>query len=196
MQCDGKTKWRVFLMTMMVVTGACTNPTLKVENMIPSISHGQIRVSDRTLHVKDVTGGTKLPALCCVYTEVKTDNASFQDALVKSVQNAGIFKDVSTSGHSDYELVAEIAVQDNTMVGALTYQTNFLINYYLIDRRTNEEVWSEHIFSQHTEHGSFGDNLQVLLKMNEDAVMKNLSQFITKLSSFLDSIQTTEKTKP
>lgn len=188
MPCDRMTKWLVLLMTLMVVISGCTHPTLTVENMIPSIPPGQTRVSDRTLHVKNVTGGTTLPALCCMYYEVKTDNISFQNALVQSIRNAEIFKEVNTGGPGDYELVAEIAAQDNAIVGPLTYKTNFLINYYLIARRTNEEIWSEHIFSEQTEKGSFSDSLQALLKMNEGAVMKNLSQFIMKLSLFIDSI--------
>jgi len=196
MQSNSKTQWLLLLMTMVVVIGGCTTPALQAEKMIPSLPHRQARVSDSTLRVKEVTGGTKLPAICCTYSEVKIDNETLQDALVRSLIVSGLFTNVTTFGNSEYDLVVEIAGQENTMVGVLTYQTNLLINYDLIDRRTNEKVLREHIFSQRTEEGSWGDALQALLKMNELAVMENLSQFITKLTSFVDSRQNSEKVKP
>jgi hypothetical protein len=190
-----------FSLMIIVVTGGCaTYPAVKVENMIPSISPAQVQVSNRTLKVRNVTGGAKLPttrgAYLDIYHEVKIDNANFQEALLKSVKNSELFKDVITSGNADYELVAEIAAQENTLVGVVTYNTHILINYSLIEGGTNKELWSEHIFSQHTEGGTFSKVPQSLRKMNEIVVKENLSQFIIKLSSFVKGMQAQEKGKP
>lgn len=187
----------IFITVVLILSGCVPNPVIRVEKMIPAVDHLKVPVSTKTLKLAGVKGGTELPKICCTYQEFKTDNTSFDQALLITLRNSGLFKDVIAAGTGDYELVTEIAEQENDIVGVFTYSTHLLVNYYFIDTATNKELWDAHIFSENMEKWTYAEAAQSLTfpRLNEGVVKKNLSQFVEKLHLFLDTMQNNEESK-
>jgi hypothetical protein len=171
------------------LTTACVAPVVRPENMVPSIARPNVPVSARTLEIARVTGGEKSGVTGGGPHEwVRIDDDNFREAVLRSLQQAGLFKDVMKDEAGDYALTAEITSQGTNRVGFITYTAQLLVMYALVDKKDNKELWREHIFSQHTADGQyFSESFEgASRKANEGAVRENLSQLIGRLASFLE----------
>lgn len=179
------------LLTMfaIVMASGCSTPYyLRVEDMVPPIPPAASPATDKILQITKVYGGEEPSSFTMWQHEsVKIDNKSFQEALFKSLQNSKLFKDVVLSDNGDYELVAEIASQNINRISFITFSAQLLVNYHLIDKRTRQEVFTEHIFSQATVAGDYFSEGFIVAskKAYEAAVRENLAQFLNKVSSFV-----------
>ncbi len=186
----------LLLMIAIVMASGCAPEYLRVDNMVPSIPPLTSPATDRILQLTKVTGGEEPDAFTIWQHEsVKIDNKSFQEALFKSLQDSKLFKTVILSDNGDYELVAEIASQNINRIGFITFSAQLLVNYHLIDKRTKQEVFTEHIFSEATVGGNYFSEgfIETSKKAYEGAVKENLAQFLSKLSSFVGKRKTDDK---
>ncbi len=181
-----------FLLTMfaIVMASGCSSAPyyLRVENMVTPIPPATSPATDKILQITKVYGGEE-PTSFTMWQDasVKIDNKSFQEALFKSLQESKLFKDVVLSDNGDYELVAEIASQNINRISFITFAAQLLVNYHLIDKRTKQEVFTEHIFSQSTVGGNYFSEgfVETSKKAYEGAVRENFTQFLSKLSTFI-----------
>ena len=108
----------------------------------------------------------------------------FRDAVVKSLQQTGLFTEIKTSGTADYSLTSDIISQ--RLLGKFYNVELFLVRYELTDIQAGEEVWSENIFSHY--ELSVQDvyiGWERIADVHEGAIRDNINQLIGKLGSTL-----------
>ncbi len=107
---------------------------------------------------------------------------SVRDALwlsmTESLEKAGIFRAVLTSGNADYRLDGVI-VSHREIAGSLFATSSvLLVRYKLTDLASNRTIWRES-FMSHFDSPSSGD----ITGANEGAVRDNLTRLVDRLSA-------------
>jgi hypothetical protein len=110
----------------------------------------------------------------------KFDNEEFFHLLLGSIQQSGLFREVTTEPPGDYELRSEIIFQET--VPALSSTFLLLIRYELIDVSAQEVIWKENLYSQKdfSAKQAFSGGHNVVLLM-EEAYIANLQELIHRL---------------
>ncbi len=116
---------------------------------------------------------------------VTIKNAEFKEALVKTLQNSGLFSDVSTN-HGDLKLYATILVEKQVDAAmTIQYTADMAISYKFLDQNSNvvfsttfETEYSSMAFSGatrtlHAHEGSARQNLASLLNAIQNQWPRN-----------------------
>lgn len=160
-------------------TSACATAPI-VTNMVPPLMDLSLRGSDKTVTVAAVTGGEKTNPMGMSAIE----NEGFQEALIKTLESARVFKAVVNGAGADYELRAEIISQD--LHAGLTMTAILFVRYTLIETRSGNAAWAENILSHYDaqlEEAFSGPERSV--RANEGSVRDNLTRLVRKLSQVL-----------
>ena len=162
-----------------VLLSACASAP-SVKGMIPSTGADRFVSTGKTIKVAGVAGGEKTNAIRSMI-----ENEGFQEALVETLRNSGIFSEVFTDRECDYMIAAEI-ISQKLMEGFTTYLILY-VEYRLNETASNKEIWKENILSQYDAHiNSIADTAIKRARLaNEGAVRGNLSQLLKKLSAIL-----------
>lgn len=158
------------LVALMLVSCA-TAP--EKSRMIPYIDYSMFASSGRTLRITGVKGGEETG-----WDTPKIGNEAFREALLDTLEESTLFKEIFMDHAGDYELSAEIVAQK--VVPGLTAYAALLVRYGFVESRTNQTVWQENIFSQ---NDAFGENQGKAVL--EGVARDNLSQLIRKLAEIL-----------
>lgn len=168
----------LFLLVALTTSACATAPV--VTNMVPPLKDLILKGSDKTVKVAAVTGGEKTNPMGMSAIE----NDGFQEALIKTLESARMFKAVLTSPGADYELHAEIISQD--LHPGLTITAILFVRYTLIETRSSSEAWADNVLSHYDaqlEEAFSGPERSV--RANEGAVRDNLIRLVRKLSQVL-----------
>jgi hypothetical protein len=144
----------------------------------PSAAPGA--ASDKTLEVEPVTGGTPTEAS----QQATLGNDEFHAALVASLKNSGLFREVTTSGNADWRLTALIASQ--AAHGHWSTTQELMIRYELFRAGVEQPSWSETVYTQH-EMG-VPDDLAALRRSRllvETTARENIADFLGRLRRWL-----------
>jgi hypothetical protein len=173
---DAHRDWRVIAMIGMALAGlivsGCVTGSPKPEYMLaanPGLGK-QIPgvLSGKTVLVGEVAGERSQPQ--------RPLRNSFWYALVRSVEQSGIFKSVVTNGSSDYRLDAEI-VSHREMEASAMYTSILHVNYRLVEVASNRVVWTDNVVS----HQDSGIDLS---SANEAAARTNLTRMLKEMVEF------------
>jgi len=165
------------LVIITVVAVSCARPAVK--NMIPPLYSLDLISTDKTVKVADVKGGRK-PQFGGMET---IDNETFKEALINTLEQARLFKEITTDKKADYELYVEIITQNMKTRASLAYTVLLYINYTLVKTDSNEEIWQRKIKSRYeaTVEEAFSGATRMVRAL-EGSVKDNLSQLLQRLS--------------
>jgi hypothetical protein len=174
-------KWRKKLILLILLT-ACTGctPAPTVTGMVSPVLLPAPKISEKTLLVSEVRGGDITQPWSL---KSKIERAGFQQALIVTLKQSGLFKRIYTEGSGDYQLDTEIISQD-IMLGVPDIVATLFVHYELTKIKSQKKVWTESILSQYRE-ASFGFPGESQRKANEGVVRENLSQLLKKLAAHL-----------
>lgn len=164
-------KMFLFLLVAVMLVSCATAP--EKNKMVPYIDYSVFASSSCTLKITEIKGGEATG-----WDVPKIDNETFKDALINTLRKSGLFTEIFTDHHGDYELDAEI-VSQKVQPGLEAYAALF-VHYRLVETKTNQTIWKENIFSQ---NDAFGANQGK--DVVEGVARNNLTQLVRKLSEIL-----------
>jgi len=103
---------------------------------------------------------------------------NYQEALVRTLRQTGLFQEVFTTQAGDYMLKPAL-ISFDVHPGTFSCSINLFINYRLIETKSGREVWKENLYSQ----GSAGLDRGLYKGAYEEAVRNNLAQLAGKLAN-------------
>ena len=92
----------VLVLSSIVATSGCTI-ALRATHMVPSVDRTTLPLSDKTLRIVEVKGGEN-PNPWSIIEAFKIEDAGFRDALVKTLDNSRIFRNIVEEQNSHYDL--------------------------------------------------------------------------------------------
>jgi hypothetical protein len=177
-----------FLMaaTLAFISGCASGP--QVVSMIPTLDTSPRTSTKKSVEIVDVTGGEETNSLGLS----SIDSKSFKEALMKTLEQSGLFEELVPNQRGDYQLHTQIVSQE--LLAGFTITTTLLVRYKLIETHSDEVLWKENIFSHYD--AEFSEALVGVTrarKANEGAVRDNLSQLVGKLTDVLhaEGVETT-----
>jgi hypothetical protein len=136
------------LFLLLVFTG-CTTPS--ADSMIPVGRPVVDGLIDKTISVASVSGAaTEAEEYRGFGMHLKfyAKNDQVREALIKSLSQSGIFRAVLTNRDSDLELNAKIMSQHFKDPLSRNTRSEIIINYSIVERRSNNVVWQKIIQSE------------------------------------------------
>ena len=134
--------------------------------------------SDKSLKVEPVTGGTPTEAS----QQTKLGDDEFHAALVASLKNSGLFRDVVASGDADWRLKVLIASQ--AAHGQWSATQELMVRYELFRAAAEQPSWSETVYTQQ-ETGFELSALRRSRVLVETAARANIADFLERLRRWL-----------
>jgi len=166
---------RLLLAIFALVLTGCS---IKTEGLIPDRPTETTRQIDRSVKVMMVEGGHASK----FGREAYITNEQYRDALQQTLNDAHLFTRVVDSGNADWDLHSEIITITTEAGVSPTYA--IVVQYWLVDPRTGEEIWRKGINTRHQVkwNEAFAGGTRII-KAVEGATKKNLMQLVQALSS-------------
>ena len=109
----------------------------------------------------------------------------FQDVLVTTLGESGLFRKVITSGDADYSLGAEIIVQ--RMLGGWSKIMLLFVRYQLTDNATGRDIWKENLLTYRrlsmADEGRYG--MDFIRQLTQDTVQGGMEDLVMRLDEVL-----------
>lgn len=170
----------LILLFSLVLLSACAVPVPDANYMIPSVNQFEYTATAKTLKIGEVTGGEKTDPM----GRPLIGNEEFQEALISTLRQSGIFKKVNAEIDADYELIVKI-ISQKTHSG-FTINSTLFVNYRLNETKSNQEIWKENIFSKYDiEFSESFAGVERAKKALEGAARINFNQLLRKLSDVI-----------
>ncbi|MEZ5542100.1 MAG: hypothetical protein R3F42_08655 [Pseudomonadota bacterium] len=158
-----------------IAVAACS---IKTEGLIPDRPVAVTRQIDKTVRVMEVAGGHASK----FGREAYITNTQYQEALYRTLADSLLFSRVVDSGDADWNLHSEIITITTEAGISPTYA--IVVQYWLVDPRTGEEIWRKGINTRH--HVEWNEAVaggtRVIMAV-EGATKKNLTQLVQALAS-------------
>jgi hypothetical protein len=174
-------RYLILVLIVIIMNGCATPP--KVAKMIPNVDYSAFTSTDKTIRIQEVYGGE----LADPMGTFKIESNSFQEALVTTLRESSIFKDVFLDRGCDYELKTQIVSQKITSWLGSTRVTLF-VHYGLFETKTNKELWRESILSRYDTDISIKVASDRGAGEIEGAVRDNLTQLLNKLADLMNKL--------
>jgi len=165
---------RLLLAIIALVSTGCS---IKTEGLIPDRPIEATRQIDRSVKVMMVEGGHASK----FGREAYITNEQYRDALQQTLTDAHLFTRVVDSGVADWDLHSEIITITTEAGVSPTYA--IVVQYWLVDPRTGEEIWRKGINTRHQVkwNEAFAGGTRII-KAVEGATKQNLTQLVQELS--------------
>jgi hypothetical protein len=136
------------------------------------------RLIDKSVRVMNVEGGHTSK----FGREAYITNKQYHEALFKTLVDARLFSRVVESGSADWDLHSEIITITTEAGISPTYA--IVVQYWLVDPRTGEEIWRKGINTRHHVdwNEAFAGGTRIIMAV-EGATKKNLTQLVQSLAS-------------
>lgn len=167
------------------LAGLCVACVTKLgsESLVPPHPVAAARHLDRTLRVAPVTREKTRAAGSDLGAQFVIDSEPFQEALVASFEDSGIFGGVEPAGPADYELRAHIVSQQTQLSGFATTTSTVVVSYRLRESAGDQEVWHDTIVSQASVEDRGVEGLSGSSRKSlERAAQRNISEMLEELS--------------
>ena len=163
------------------LVGGCT-PVVRVDDLVPSTIPKAVDAVDKSLGVAPVLGGLASEYAARVVANV--EGVPYGEALVRSLADTGLFREVRAGQEGDLVLHTEIISQAATHPPTVY---TLLVHYDLRDAATGRVLWRRNIYSDalawDTPHDAIGATW--LPTVRGRTVQENLSELIADLSEDL-----------
>jgi hypothetical protein len=173
-------KLGALMLTLSVLSFGCASAP-KVANMaLPKYSNtGQF--TNKTIHIKETTGGSKTSKITGIS---KVDDNVFDDVLRRTVKDVGLFSNILDTDSADYSLQAVITSQKQPALG-FNMTASLDVQYYLIDKNGGATVYEKLIQSSYTAEMADAFVATTRVRMaNEGAVRENLTELVNDLATW------------
>lgn len=142
----------------------------------PELPAAERRI-EKTLKIMPVAGGRK----SSFGREAYITNEKYHSALLETMKKSALFRDTVTSGDADLELFSEIITITTESGLSPTYA--IVVQYWLVDPSTGEEIWRKGINTRHQVmwNDHFAGATRII-KAVEGATQKNLTQLTQGLA--------------
>lgn len=163
------------LVTSIAIVSGCAQPS-KPDAMVVHVV-GPVQKVDADISVA-VSGGKETSKMGAS----QISDEAFATALRGSIEEAGLFRNVSTEG-ARYHLTGFIGKVDQPMMGfSLTVKME--VSYTLKDTQSGTAVWTKDIESEYTAKASAAfAGVERLRLANEGAARENIRQAVTELEA-------------
>ena len=148
----------------------------KTEGLIPDQPIETARQFDKTVKVMEVEGGHASK----FGREAYITNEQYRDALFQTLMDAKIFSGVAKSGNADWNLHSEIITITTEAGVSPTYA--IVVQYWLVDPQTGEEIWRKGINTRHHVTGMRRSPVAHASLWPSKVRPKNLTQLVQELS--------------
>ena len=150
------------------------------QKLIPDTNPAPTNRFDKTIRVLDVRGRAHKKYFG---GQEWVSNQEYKEALVATLKKSNLFKEVRTDKESDYELHTEIIAHGQGDHG-LDYTSTMVVEYRIVDAKTQKEVWRKGFNSRHeVKFSEAFSGATRTTKAQEGSVRKNLSQLVNSLFS-------------
>jgi len=165
--------WVAVILLAAVLTTGCSMSGAVLAPVEPVAVERQI---DRTVRVMPVVGGYASK----FGREAYIENDQWQAAVTEALGDARVFRAIRDSGDADLNLHSEIITI--TTEGGVSPAYAMVVQYWLVDPDTEEEIWRKGINSRHQVqwNEAFAGATRTIMAI-EGAAQKNLTQFIRAL---------------
>ena len=152
--------------------------SIKTEGLIPDRPVETTRKIDKTVKVMPVQGGRA----STFGREAYITNEQYHEALRQTLVDARLFSRVVESGNADLNLHSEIITITTEAGTSPTYA--IVVQYWLVDPRTGEEIWRKGINTRHHVkwNEAFAGGTRIIMAV-EGATKKNLTRLVQALSA-------------
>ena len=164
--------WLLFTTLILLIAGC----SITTEGLIPDQSLETRRQINKIVKVMPVEGGHASK----FGREAYITNEQFGEALQQTLADSRIFNRVIESGDADWDLHSEIITITTEAGISPTYA--IVVQYWLIDERTGEEIWRKGINTRHhvNWNEAFAGGTRIIMAV-EGATKKNLTQLVHAL---------------
>ena len=154
-----------------------TGCAIKTDGLVPDPPVGVETRLDSSVRVMPVAGGRP----SSFGREAYITNAQYREALYRTLVDAGLFREVVLDGDTDWQLHSEIITI--TTEGGVSPLYAIVVQYWLVDPRSGDEVWRKGINTRHQVkwNEAFAGATRIIRAV-EGATKKNLTQLVTELS--------------
>ena len=136
---------RPIVLVFFVILALCTLTSCshRVSHMIPDNALSPHHHIDKTITVKEVTGGKKC-SLTQKFVGLNSfvPNDLFKETLVEALKKSRLFKEV-TAQNGDLALYANIKTQTYTRPNALETRAFMIVEYKILNTKDNRLIWTE-----------------------------------------------------
>lgn len=165
--------------TIVVALAVAACASLDVDRMLPPIESASQHRFDVALRVLPVTGARQEsfggPAL--------VSDAMYREALVRTLRQSNLFRQIETERPGDYELHTELFAQGQGAV-ALDYRSALIVQYRIVDARTGADLWNKGFNSRKEVTVTQAlSGAKRTVSAQEGSVRDNLAQLVAALSS-------------
>jgi hypothetical protein len=172
---------RVILAILALAASGCAEAP-EVARMVPTLEPRPAIAAPKSLRVGEVHGGQKTNPMVTSTIE----DEGFREALVKTLRESGLFREVESAPAAEYALSAQILGQQ--LQPGATVVTVLLVRYELVEVAASRSVWTDNILSQYqAEFDVAFAAAERARRANEGAVRENLRQLVGHLARVLAS---------
>lgn len=163
----------VLAMLTLLLTGCA----IKTDGLVPDPPVGVETRLDSSVRVMPVAGGRS----SSFGREAYITNEQYREALYRTLADAGLFREVVLDGSADWQLHSEIITI--TTEGGVSPLYAIVVQYWLVDPRSGEEIWRKGINTRHQVkwNEAFAGATRIIRAV-EGSTKKNLSQLVIALS--------------
>lgn len=164
--------FRVGLLAALLLAGC----SIKTDGLIPDPPATASRHIDRVVKVQPVQGGRA----SSFGREAYITNEQYRGALLRTLRDAGLFREVKSGGDADWELHSDIITI--TTEGGVSPTYAIVVQYWLVDPTNGREFWRQGINTRH--HVEWNEALagatRIIMAV-EGATQKNLRALVQAL---------------
>lgn len=161
---------------LVVVSVLISGCAISSDGLIPEEPVPVTRQIDKSVKVMPVQGGRA----SSFGREAYITNEKMHSAIVQALIDSDLFKDVVSEGDADLHLFSEIITLSTE--GGLSPLYAIVMQYWMEDPRTGEEVWRDGVNTRHQVqwNDAFAGGTRVIMAV-EGATQKNLTALIEEL---------------
>jgi hypothetical protein len=166
--------WILSLLLALLLSGC----GISTKGLIPDPPLKPARHIDKTVKIMPVQGGHESK----FGREAYITNEQYHEVLSQTLKDSGIFTNVVESDGADLNLYSEIVTI--TTESGVSPLYAIVVQYWIIDPKTDEELWSKGINSRHQVkwNEAFAGATRII-KAVEGATKKNLIQLVEALAA-------------
>lgn len=165
---------RILIAYLVILT--LSGCAINSDGLVPEEPVEVARQISKTVKVMPVAGGRD----STFGREAYITNEKFEVALVQALSDSGLFNAVVSDGSADLNLHSEIITLSTE--GGVSPLYAIVMQYWIIDPITGEEIWRRGINSRHQVqwNDAFAGGTRVIMAV-EGATQKNLTELIKAL---------------
>lgn len=167
--------------------------------MVPEAVSISAKPSGRTIRVIAVTEGGPTSskweqgAILQPFPEARINDDTFRKALIDTLRRSGLFKEVVSSGDSDYELSATLFAQKVSTLGWGWVTATLGVRYALTRAGSKSPLWIDSLVTA-CDSSSGLSAITIESEANECAMKKNLERMLKQLARPGGPLSDTPKT--